>query len=257
MNLDETNIPVSIEDVDPFIGVDGPGATLCGPYHPLGVVRFGPDTVPPHRTNGYRSDFPLQGFSHTHVSGTGGEGRFGNVSLMPFIGPATLSPGSFDRHNETASLGRYEVTLKPGDTKVSLTASPRCGVSRFVFPVGESANLLIDASAIHKVHPEASAQCIGGSVEWIDESNFMGFGSFRGGWGHQYPYQIFFYGKVDTPPDRLLFSENEIPSSHLNFVSGSDAKCVATWNAEPGAQIEIEARIGVSPAAPAESEDEN
>ena len=165
---------------------------------------------------------------------------------MPFIGPATLSPGSFDRHNETASLGRYEVTLKPGDTKVSLTASPRCGVSRFVFPVGESANLLIDASAIHKVHPEASAQCIGGSVEWIDESNFMGFGSFRGGWGHQYPYQIFFYGKVDTPPDRLLFSENEIPSSHLNFVSGSDAKCVATWNAEPGAQIEIEARIGVS-----------
>ena len=38
MNLDETNTPVSIEDVDPFIGVDGPGATLCGPYHPLGVV---------------------------------------------------------------------------------------------------------------------------------------------------------------------------------------------------------------------------
>ena len=73
MNLDETNTPVSIEDVDPFIGVDGPGATLCGPYHPLGVVRFGPDTVPPHRTNGYRSDFPLQGFSHTHVSGTGGK----------------------------------------------------------------------------------------------------------------------------------------------------------------------------------------
>ena len=194
MSSEVEKTPVTIDDVDPFIGIDGPGATLCGPYHPLGLVRLGPDTVAPHRTNGYRSDFPLQGFSHTHVSGTGGEGRFGNVSLTPFVGPATLSPGSFERVDEAAKLGRYEVTLQPGKTKVSLTASPRCGVSRFVFPAGEQANLLIDASAVHKVHPKAGAQCIGGSIEWTDDLSFMGYGSFRGGWGHEYPYHVFFYG---------------------------------------------------------------
>ena len=238
--------PVTIDDVDPFIGIDGPGATLCGPYHPLGLVRLGPDTVAPHRTNGYRSDFPLQGFSHTHVSGTGGEGRFGNVSLTPFVGPATLSPGSFERVDEAAKLGRYEVTLQPGKTKVSLTASPRCGVSRFVFPAGEQANLLIDASAVHKVHPKAGAQCIGGSIEWTDDLSFMGYGSFRGGWGHEYPYHVFFYGKIDASPDYLLFSQNEIRSSHSNFVSGSDSKCVASWEARSRGEIEVEARIGIS-----------
>ena len=62
MSSEVEKTPVTIDDVDPFIGIDGPGATLCGPYHPLGLVRLGPDTVAPHRTNGYRSDFPLQGF---------------------------------------------------------------------------------------------------------------------------------------------------------------------------------------------------
>ena len=52
MSFELTKTPVTIDDVDPFIGIDGPGATLCGPYHPLGQVRFGTDTDPPHRTNG-------------------------------------------------------------------------------------------------------------------------------------------------------------------------------------------------------------
>ena len=81
-----------IDFVNPFIGVDGPGNTLCGPYTPFGLVRIGPDCLPPHPTNGYRSDRPLQGFTHTHVSGTGGEGRFGNLRVMPYLAHPTTSP---------------------------------------------------------------------------------------------------------------------------------------------------------------------
>ena len=47
MSSEVEKTPVTIDDVDPFIGIDGPGATLCGPYHPLGLVRLGPDTVAP------------------------------------------------------------------------------------------------------------------------------------------------------------------------------------------------------------------
>ena len=43
MSSEVEKTPVTIDDVDPFIGIDGPGATLCGPYHPLGLVRLGPD----------------------------------------------------------------------------------------------------------------------------------------------------------------------------------------------------------------------
>eukprot|EP01045_Picozoa_sp_COSAG04_P017163 COSAG04_NODE_1498_length_6526_cov_3.081064_3_plen_92_part_00 len=51
----------ALDAVDPFIGVDGPGAVLPGPYHPLGLVRLGPDTEAPNRTNGYQSERPIGG----------------------------------------------------------------------------------------------------------------------------------------------------------------------------------------------------
>jgi putative alpha-1,2-mannosidase len=53
--------------VDPFIGVDGRGNCLCGPYLPLSLVRLGPDTLIPHSTNGYNGHRPIIRFSHTHA----------------------------------------------------------------------------------------------------------------------------------------------------------------------------------------------
>ncbi len=35
-------------------------------------------------------------FSHTHIYGSGGGGRYGNIGVIPFTGAATVSPGSFD-----------------------------------------------------------------------------------------------------------------------------------------------------------------
>ena len=61
-----------VEFVDPQIGVDR-GNCLIGPYRPFSLVRLGPDCEIPHKTTtGYCSDSPVIGFSHTHVSGTGG-----------------------------------------------------------------------------------------------------------------------------------------------------------------------------------------
>jgi len=44
-----------LDQIDPFIAIDGYGNTLCGPYLPFSLVRLGPDTLPPHKTNGYIS----------------------------------------------------------------------------------------------------------------------------------------------------------------------------------------------------------
>ena len=68
--------------VDVFHGVDGHGSCLPGPYRPLAMVRVGPDTLNPNPT-GYASGQGLLRFSHTHVSGTGGSGRYGNIGVVP------------------------------------------------------------------------------------------------------------------------------------------------------------------------------
>ena len=72
-----------ISYVDPFIGVEGRGHCLCGPYLPLSLVRLGPDTLIPHPNNGYDSHHPIIRFSHTHVSGTGGAGDTATSALHP------------------------------------------------------------------------------------------------------------------------------------------------------------------------------
>ena len=231
----------ALDWVDPFIGVDGPGAVLCGPYHPHGLVRIGPDTIRPHRTNGYRSDLPLQGFSHTHVSGTGGDGRFGNVSLTPFPGKPRLDIGSFERLEERAAVGRYSVKLDPSHIQVALTCSQRCGVSRFTFPQGQPANILIDASAFHKNHPEAPAHCTGGTLEWNSGTSFFGYSLFQGGWGHNYPYQIFFCGTVSEAPDKIYCSDQE-ELGISRSTSGPRTKSVAHWKDA----TTVEMRIGIS-----------
>src|SRR5260370_1027642 len=91
-----------ISYVDPFIGVEGRGHCLCGPYLPLSLVRLGPDTLIPHPNNGYDSHHPIIRFSHTHVSGTGGGGRYRKIRITPFFcGPQT-SPDTQYPEEETA-----------------------------------------------------------------------------------------------------------------------------------------------------------
>ncbi len=93
-----------IEYVDPFLGVDGAGAVLCGPFLPFGLTRPGPDTVnTKFATNGYRTGKPLVRFSANHVSGTGGQGRYGNIGILPFVRNSKPSLIQYDITKESAS----------------------------------------------------------------------------------------------------------------------------------------------------------
>src|SRR4051794_9339423 len=76
--------------VDPFVGVDGDGNTVPGAAVPFGFANPSPDVVPNPNfrfdTSGYESDKPIIGFSNTHVSGTGGESKYGNFRVTPQVG---------------------------------------------------------------------------------------------------------------------------------------------------------------------------
>ena len=117
------NMSDPIQLVNPRIGTAGGGNCLVGPYTPLGLVRVGPDNYFPQSTSGYKPSQPVLGFSHLHLHGNGGTGRYGNIRLTPFCGPAQsrpLPPLLFApvryRHeaipeDEVARVGYYAATL--------------------------------------------------------------------------------------------------------------------------------------------------
>ena len=73
--------------VDPFIGTGGTGHTFPGATLPSGMVQLSPDTGIKgwNWCSGYHeSDSSLMGFSHTHLSGTGGA-DYGDISAHVYI----------------------------------------------------------------------------------------------------------------------------------------------------------------------------
>ena len=131
-----------VDCVDPFIGTGFHGHTYPGATTPFGMVQLSPDT----RANnwdacaGYHyDDRTIDGFSHTHLSGTGCA-DLGDILFYPTMRDEVvrdsifeLKPYAFSHDDERASCGYYAVTLPDEGLDVELTAAPRVGVHRYVF----------------------------------------------------------------------------------------------------------------------------
>ena len=146
-----------VDCVDPFIGTGGHGHTFPGPTLPFGMVQLGPDTrlTGWDGCSGYHfDDDVIRGFSHTHLSGTG-VSDYGDVLLMPVVGEPRLESGRpdgadagygsrFAKTDERAGAGWYAVRPADHDVDVELTATPRTGLHRYVFPPGRPAHVIVD-----------------------------------------------------------------------------------------------------------------
>lgn len=154
--------------VNPMIGTDGMGHTFPGACVPFGGVQLSPDTDNvPHNIDGvyqkatYRycagyqySDPTIVGFSHTHFSGTG-HSDLGDILLMPGTGEVKLDPGTaadpdsgyrsrFSHENEKAVPGYYEVLLEDSGVRAQLTATPRVGVHKYIYPENTEGHVILD-----------------------------------------------------------------------------------------------------------------
>lgn len=194
-----------MDEIQPLIGSAPPGNGLPGPFHPLGLVRLGPDTVRPQPAHGYDPARPIRCFSHTHSSGTGGAGRYGNIALTPFTGNRP-PPDGFAKRGEEAGCGFYRVTLDPGDIAVELAAAPRAGLTQFAFPPYVPPRLLLDLGAVIQVGNRLPVRETGGSVDGllrrVAPHAWQGFGVYQGGWGHNDPYTIHFHAEFRPAPVR-------------------------------------------------------
>ena len=143
--------------VNPFVGTGGHGHTFPGPVVPHGMVQPSPDT----RIDGwdacsgyYYADSTINGFSHTHVSGTGCA-DYGDFLLMSTVGEQQYNPqdyssqtlpyaSAFSHQNETAEPGYYSVFLERYGVKAELTATRRAALHRYTFPETEDAGFVLD-----------------------------------------------------------------------------------------------------------------
>lgn len=200
-----------VEYVDPFIGVDGENNCLCGPYLPNSIVRLGPDTLPPQLSHGYDSSRPIIRFSHTHVSGTGGGGRYGNVGFTPYTGLPRFHIDPYTKGEEHAEAGYYRVKLLPVAIRAELTSTMRTGIHRYTYPADEPAGLLIDGGAVIQVGGDEPGKTTGvstgGYIEVLSQYELAGRSDLRGGWGHEFPYSVYFYIRFDQPIQNVLLKD--------------------------------------------------
>ena len=187
--LHGTDLGNRTASVRPMIGTNGYGRTFPGAMVPFGLVQLSPDTAgraqpqwwrqgrnvivyPWEHCSGYfYPDNVIQGFSHTHISGTGCP-ELGDVLLMPGTGPECWNPGGpgwqhdaqiqalgpnsgwvarksgyasrFSHQHETARPGYYRVLLQDSGVLAELTATNRCGMHRYTFPKSKQAHLILD-----------------------------------------------------------------------------------------------------------------
>lgn len=148
--------PFYASHVRPLIGTGWHGHAFPGPTAPFGLVQMGPDTSGPkvawynwdHSAGYHYKDSEIDGFSHTHVQGTGG-GELGDVLLMPVVGGLNWAwdkgaPGkgycsAFSHGREEVRAGYYRVFLETPRVQAELTATLRCGMHRYTYPAASEA----------------------------------------------------------------------------------------------------------------------
>lgn len=143
--------------VNPFIGTGGHGHTYPGAVVPNGMIQPSPDTriYQWDACSGYYyNDSTINGFSHTHLSGTGC-GDYGDVLLMPTVGKQDYHAmgsksqqmayaSAFSHQNETAQPGYYSVVLDRYNVKAELTATKRAAIHRYTFPQSDESGFILD-----------------------------------------------------------------------------------------------------------------
>lgn len=127
-----------------------------GPWMPFSMVKMSPDNQNAGWQAGYQPSFESIGcFSHIH------EWTLGGLGLMAANGPLKTRVGDeqkpdegyrsrIDKQTESAGIGLYSADLTDYGIKAEVSATTRCGFTRFTFPADKG-----DGRVIIEFHPQA------------------------------------------------------------------------------------------------------
>ena len=212
------------EFVDPTIGADGAGLVFVGASMPFGLVKAGPDCVPASPGGWRAMNFPVEGFSQTHLSGADDPPKYGNVLLMPFTTGPEAEDHSALRAMEDARADCYTCEFEGSGIRTEITAGNKAAIYRFTFPEGSQfRGLELDAGhclSLHETEPVGINPWVtDGDVIQDTPSSWHGYTAVSGGWGAAKPYKVYFYMETSAPVSstfetpravNLLFDENTV-----------------------------------------------
>ena len=207
--------PELISYVNPFVGTDGYGNVYPGAQTPFGGIQISPDTDEHFYdcASGYKwNRNSIQGFSLTHLSGTGIP-DLGDFLFMPGVGAPLLSPGTdeepdsgyrsrFSHEREKASPGYYQVMLDDYGVNAEMTAAVRSGMFRFTFPKTEKAFILLDMN--HTLWHT----CVWSNLRVENDSTITGYKLVKG-WGPE--RHIYFTATFSKPIADFMIYKNGKP----------------------------------------------
>lgn len=219
--------------VDPRIGSEGLGRTFIGPSMPFGMVKPGPDCLSMPNAGWAPMPEAVKGFSQTHVSGTGGGQKYGNVLIQPILlsdkpisQPLLMPDGSVRdipayaqrRTAEDLSLGYYRCTYDNGIT-TEVTTAERCALYR----IHRADGLFVDVASflgMDSIPDKREAQqYVGSSLRLAGAHELVGHTTVRGGWNNGGPYTVYFCLRSDVPFQ--LLSAADSLSAKLLFTTPS------------------------------------
>ena len=194
-----------LDYVNPFIGSSNFGATNPGAVAPQGMVSVAPFNVTGSKDNKFDKDSRwwstpyaykntyFTGYTHVNLSGVGCP-DLGTILLMPTTGKvnANITEYGSGYEDEKASPGYYSNYLTKYNIKTEVTATQRTGLSRFIFPKGQS-NILINLG-------DALTNEVGGSIDIVNETEVEGYrmvGSFCYNDGSERP--VYFVARFSKP----------------------------------------------------------
>lgn len=233
-----------LQFVDPYIGADYHGHVFVGTSVPYGMVQLGPTNI--HKgwdwCSGYHySDSILIGFSHTHLSGTGGS-DLADILLMP-LNEIRLPRGKqedirdgyaskYSHQNEIARPEYYSLILDRYNIKAELTATDRVGFHRYTYPAGKPASILIDLNEGNGSNTSDSY------IRKIDDYTIEGY-RYSKGWSPS--RKVYFVIKSDKKIEEFTAYNDNTPALH-NQLKAKSVKGVLTF----GNAKEIKVKVAIS-----------
>ena len=215
-----------------------PGADL-----PFGMIQWSPDTSPNavQSGGGYAySDHAINGFSLTHLSGTGCP-SFQDVPVLPTVGAVGPDPetatDAFSHHHEQASAGRYQVSLGPGPISAALSVTARTGIARFTFPTSPQSNLLFKVAGSVNPVTASSVQMVGRDelVGQVTSGQFCGTGT---------NYTLHFVALFDRPFSAAGTWTSSGVAPNASSCNGTTCGTYVTF--DTSAEREVLMKVGIS-----------
>ena len=236
-----------IQFIKPEIGLDNGGNVIPGPCLPFGMVKLGPDCVA-GSNSGYISGGKIKGFSHTHVSGTGGGAKYGNITVAPLVGKLNVTDYESLGANENMSAGYYKVDLTKWDVVAELTTTHSCGFHKYTFPASDNAHLLIDAGSFLDCsgNPTEAQFFVGSEIEIISPTQVEGYTRIRNGWGKGDAYTVYFSAEIDTPADEFGTWKSGLIKPDSKSEADTGEKTGAFLKFQIHANQSIKLKVGIS-----------